>query len=109
VRKHWVHLRTFPFPALSLVFAAALATAAPAPTGSVEGVVRTSDGLALPGVAVTLGGPAGERRVTTGPDGSFRVDGLAAGEYAASVDAPGLELREPRAATVGSATIRCFW
>ena len=102
MRKHWVHLRTLPFSALSLVFAAALATAAPAPTGSVEGVVRTSDGLVLPGVAVTLAGPASARRVTTGPDGSFRVDGLAAGEYAVSVDAPGLELREAATVAVGA-------
>lgn len=102
MRKHWVHLRTLPLPAFSLLFAAALATAAPAPTGSVEGVVRTSDGLVLPGVAVTLAGPASARRVTTGPDGSFRVDGLAAGEYAASVDAPGLELREVATVAVGA-------
>ena len=76
--------------------------AAQTPTGSLAGFVRTSDGLALPGVAVILDGPAGERRVTTGPDGSFRVGGLAAGEYAASVDAPGLELREPATVAVGA-------
>ena len=40
--------------------------------------------------------------MTTGPDGSFRVDGLAAGEYAASVDAPGLELREAATVAVGA-------
>jgi len=77
------------------------------PAGSLVGLVRTSDGLALPGVAVTLEGPRGERRTTTtGPDGSFRADTLAAGEYAAEVDAPGLVLRGPSRATVGTAEAR---
>jgi vitamin B12 transporter len=49
---------------------------------------------------VTLEGPGGASRLTSGPDGAFRVTGLAAGTYTASVDAPGLELRGPRAATV---------
>ena len=66
------------------------------PSGALTGVVRTSDGLPLPGVAVVLEGPASIRRVTTGPDGSFRVTALAAGSYSLIVDAPGLELREAR-------------
>ena len=41
------------------------------PSGTLTGVVRTSDGLPLPGVAVVLEGPASVRRVTTGPDGSL--------------------------------------
>ena len=102
MRKRLAGIRTLPLVVFSTLFPAALATAAMDPRGSVEGVVRTSDGLALPGVAVTLDGPVGARRVTTGPDGSFRVDGLAAGEYAASVDAPGLELREPARVAVGA-------
>ena len=64
-----------------------------AATGTLVGSVRTSDGLALPQVAVALVGPAGVRRVATGPEGAFRVEGLAAGTYTATVDAPGLVLR----------------
>jgi vitamin B12 transporter len=79
---------------------ARLAAAADGSPGSLGGTVRTSDGRALPGVAVTLDGPGEDHRLTTGPDGAFRVAGLPAGTYAASVDAPGLELREPRTATV---------
>jgi vitamin B12 transporter len=102
VRKHWFRLSTLPLLVSWLWFPAARA-AAPDPTaGSLAGVVRTSDGLLIPGVAVTLDGPGGERRVTTGPDGTFRAPGLAAGEYTASVDAPGLELRSPATATVGA-------
>ena len=79
-----------------------LAAAAPEPSGSLGGVVRTSDGLPLPGVAVFVQGAANERRVTTGPDGSFRAD-VAPGSYTLRVDAPGLTLGEPRAVSVGGA------
>lgn len=79
--------------------AAASAAEAPhatEPVGTLHGVVYTSDGLALPGVGVELrGGAAAPVRVTTAPDGSFRTGPLAAGQYEATVDAPGLELRSP--------------
>jgi vitamin B12 transporter len=55
---------------------------------------------------VTLDGPAGERRVTTGLDGTFGAKGLAPGDYTASVDAPGLELRSPATETVGAGESR---
>lgn len=74
--------------------------------GSLVGSVRTSDGLALPHVAVGLRGPAGSARVTTGPDGAFRVARLVPGEYDATVDAPGLELRSPTRAAVAGGTTR---
>jgi vitamin B12 transporter len=82
-----------------------LAAAAPEPSGSLGGVVRTSDGLPLPGVAVFVQGAANERRVTTGPDGSFRAD-LAPGSYTLRVDAPGLTLAEPQAVSVGAGETR---
>jgi outer membrane cobalamin receptor len=91
---------------VSLLFFAGPAAAVEAPGGLLEGVVRTSDGLGLPGVAVTLDGAAGRRVATTGPEGAFRFDGLASGDYVASVDAPGLVLRAPAAATVASGAAR---
>jgi vitamin B12 transporter len=102
MRKRLVSLRPLSLSVVSLLFLspAAFVSAGEAPTGSVEGVVRTSDGLALPGVAVDLTGPSGERRVTTRPDGTFRAGGLAEGLYTASVDAPGLRLREPATVAV---------
>jgi vitamin B12 transporter len=100
-------------PAFSLylyvacLFALPLAAAAadPDPSGALVGVVRTSDGQPLPGVAVVLHGAAAERRVTTGPDGSFRAE-LPAGSYALRVDAPGLSLGEPPQAAVGAGETR---
>ena len=68
-----------------------------------RGVVHTSDGLALPGVAVELRGRAGaDVLLTTAPDGSFHAGPLAAGEYEATVDAPGLELRSPARIAIAS-------
>lgn len=89
------------FLSFPLLLLAVPGVAAEAATGSIAGTVRTSDGRALPGVAVVLVGPTGDRRLATGPDGRFAVAGLAAGAYTASVDAPGLVLREPRSVAVG--------
>ena len=68
--------------------------------GVLEGSVRTSDGLALPHVGVLVEGPSGTLQVTTDPEGCYRVAGLAAGEYTASVDAPGFVLDGPAQVTV---------
>jgi vitamin B12 transporter len=84
-------LVTLPGP--SAVLAGEPASAGGA-TGRIEVVVRTADGSVLPHVAVTLTGPGRPRVVTTGPEGTLQTDGLAEGEYAATVDAPGLEPRE---------------
>ena len=102
MKEHWVSPRTLSL-VVSMLVVAGLVAAADAPTGSLEGDVRTSDGRALPGVAVTLAGVGAERRLTTGPDGSYEVAGLDEGTYTASIDAPGLELRGPRTATVTAA------
>src|SRR5574341_1191191 len=58
---------------------------------TLSGTVRTSDGVPLPQVAIVLEKPGGAlRRVTTGPAGHYRIDGLAAGDYTIRVEAPGL-------------------
>ena len=73
-----------------------------APSGAITGTVRTSDGVPLPEVAVVLERPGSLRRVTTGPDGSFRAAALAAGAYTLRVDAPGLALRDGATVSVGA-------
>jgi vitamin B12 transporter len=88
--------------ALAGLLLPAAAGADHARVGSLEGSVRTDDGLALPHVAVTVDGPAGTVLVTTGPGGLYRVGRLAPGEYTATVDAPGLVLDGPAGATVGT-------
>ena len=48
----------------------------------------------------------GERRVTTGPDGSYRATALAPGSYTLLVDAPGLALRDAASVSVGASETR---
>jgi len=91
-----------PFLPVLLLAGAARASepVGPAATGRLSGVVGTSDGGVLPHVAVTLTGPGGPVVVTTGPEGAFGAAGLAAGEWTAAVDAPGLEPRDEAHARV---------
>src|SRR5262245_11897088 len=60
--------------------------------GSLSGSAQTVDGLALPQLVVTVDGAGGQRKATTGPEGRYRVGGLASGEYRVRVEAPGLVL-----------------
>ena len=76
-----------------LMIAGFLVAAAPcAWAGTLTGTARTADGQALPQLVVSVEGAAGQKHATTGPDGRYRMDALAAGEYRVRVDAPGLTL-----------------
>ena len=81
-----------PSLALAGLLLAAHAAASSSTPASIEGSVRTSDGVALPHVAVMLEGPSGTHVVTTDWEGRFRFEGLAQSEYQVSVDTPGLVL-----------------
>src|SRR5262249_14676070 len=52
-------------------------------TGTVRGVVKDTQGLAVPGATVTATSPAlqGPRTVVTDTDGAFTLSALPAGEY----------------------------
>ncbi len=86
-----VSLRPLSLALTGLLLAAHAAASSPIPA-SIEGLVRTSDGVVLPHVAVTLEGPSGTHVVTTDWEGRFRFEGLAQSEYQVSVDTPGLVL-----------------
>jgi outer membrane cobalamin receptor len=87
---------------LSLLFAGT----ALAQDGSLTGTVRTSDGVPLPQLVLTLAGPSGLRTAVTGPEGRYRASGLAAGAYTLSAETPGLVAGGPREATVGAGEAR---
>ena len=57
--------------------------ASPQTAGEIQGVVTDGQGLAMPGVTVTLGGESvlGEQVAVTLEDGSFRFRGLRRGSY----------------------------
>jgi outer membrane cobalamin receptor len=98
-----VRLAALSADVVPLVFALSLAGPVAAdPGGTLEGSVRTGDGLPLPHVAVSLEGPSQPAPVTTNPRGLFRFVGLLPGEYVASVDAPGFVVRGSRRVRVGA-------
>jgi hypothetical protein len=83
--------RTFRILCL-LLLALTAVTAHAAQTGSISGVVRSSDGSVLPGVMVNVSGdplPAGRSEVT-GPDGVFNFQRLPPGTYKVQADLTGM-------------------
>jgi hypothetical protein len=88
-----------------VVFAAACGPAASASqlagvgTGSIVGVVRDAAGLQVPGVGVTISGPAlmTPRKMTTRADGEYRFASLPPGDYVVAFVFPGFESLERQA------------
>ena len=83
---------------LSIAFGLLLSCVAYAQgAGALSGSVRTSDGLPVPQLVLTLRAAAHSQSVLTGPDGRYRVNELPPGEYTVSLQAPGFVLSpEPR-------------
>ena len=61
--------------------------------GRLEGAARDAQGLALPGVTVTLSGEAiiGSRTATTDVDGSYRFQALPPGDYTIQFELSGFQ------------------
>src|SRR5262245_28653329 len=68
---------------------AALSPIAAGAESTLSGAVRTQDGLPVPQLVVAVETAGQVRRATTGPEGRYRVPGLAPGEYRVTVEAPG--------------------
>lgn len=89
-----------------LVVSSLVAFAAPlaAAQASVSGAVRTQDGLPVPQLVVSVEAAGQVRRATTGPEGRYRVSGLAPGQYRVTVEAPGfLQATDARVTVNGDA------
>ena len=67
--------------------------------GSVVGVVRDATGLGMPGVGITISGPAlmMPRKTATGADGDYRFASLPPGDYVLTFVSPGFETLERQA------------
>lgn len=100
----------FMFMAWAVLAAGSPAFPQVAANGSLEGVVTDAAGLALPGVTVSLSGPAivGYRAATTDVDGSYQFPTLPAGTYTltcevlgyATVHREGILITEGQAASL---------
>ncbi len=77
--------------AVFVIVVLAAATASAQSGGRISGVVRDPVGAPVPGATVTITNAAtgASRTVTSGADGSFAADGLAAGVYSVSVELKG--------------------
>lgn len=75
--------------ALALVLAAAIPAAAQVQGGTISGTIKDEQGAVLPGVQVTLAGPAETMSFVTGPDGQFRFLNVAPGTYTLSASLTG--------------------
>jgi vitamin B12 transporter len=72
------------------------------PAGALAGRVRTAEGTAVPQLLLVVDGPGGERTAITGPEGRYRVAGLAPGEYRVRLEAPGFILSPVPRRVVGA-------
>ena len=70
-----------------------LARAQGVQTGTITGIVQSSDGLSLPGVSVTATSPSlqGQRTAVTDVNGVYFIKGLPAGTYMVRFDIPSFQ------------------
>jgi hypothetical protein len=69
-------------------------------TGTITGRVVDSQGLALPGVTVTVAGPQGSRSVTTDAEGRFNLPFLTPGSYSVRGELEGFKAVEQKGVVV---------
>ena len=98
---------------LSFVFAFLLISAAPVlaqgeQSGAVRGRLTSSDGLALPGLTVTVTSPSlqGTRSAVADVNGVYSIPGLPAGDYTVRLELSGFATAARRVAVpLGSAIV----
>jgi len=90
-----MHSRTL-IAMLMVLAVAAGAWAQGNPTGAIRGAVADPDGLALPGVTVTVTSPAlqGARTVVTSANGDFNIPFLPPGEYTVTFELQGFAVQK---------------
>jgi hypothetical protein len=97
-------------PALIFILATLIsqfAWAQTTPTGTVSGRVTDPDGLALPGVTVTVTSPSlqGSRTATTSENGDYIIPFLPAGDYLVVAELQGFQAPEHRIRIQVAATV----
>lgn len=77
---------------ISAVWLALASTAAAQTETGLAGIARDTQGLAIPGVTVTLSGPSGEKVAVTDAQGAYRIVGLPPGGYTARFELSGFRM-----------------
>jgi len=82
------------FACAALLLTASFAAAQGQQTGTLQGTVLDTSGLALPGVTVTVSSPAlqGERATVSGASGDYVLRGLPPGQYDARFELSGFAI-----------------
>jgi Carboxypeptidase regulatory-like domain/TonB dependent receptor/TonB-dependent Receptor Plug Domain len=95
-----MRLRQHALAAIALFAAAAMAfssgVSAQETTGTLRGRIVDPQGLALPGVTVTVTGPQGTKTATTEADGRFNLPFLTPGAYTVRAELQGFKAAEQR-------------
>src|SRR5262245_18220914 len=99
-RKEPIPMRKTIMTLVALIASASLAVAQET-TGTISGQVIDSQGLAVPGVAVTITGTQGAKTVTTDAEGRFDVPFLTPGRYTVRAELQGFKAVEQSNVTVG--------
>ena len=91
---------------LALLLGLTAPAAAQVQGGTITGTIRDQQGAVLPGVEVTLTGPAETSTYTTGPDGQFRFLNVAPGTFQRTASLSGFArlVRDPDRA-IGRAVV----
>ncbi|HVG84801.1 MAG TPA: TonB-dependent receptor [Vicinamibacterales bacterium] len=85
---------------VALLLALAAVASAQQTTGTLTGRLQDSQGLALPGVNVTVTGQQGAKSAVTDTDGSFRIPFLTPGTYDVRAELQGFKTVEQRGVSV---------
>jgi len=95
-----MRLRQHALAAIAFVAALAMAyssgVSAQETTGTLRGRIVDPQGLALPGVSVTVTGPQGAKTITSESDGRFNVPFLTPGAYSVRAELQGFKAAEQR-------------
>ncbi len=85
--------RLFGLAVCALIAVSSAARAQGVQTGTITGIVQSSDGLSLPGVTVTATSPAlqGQRTAVTDVNGVYFLKGLPAGAYSVTFNIPSFQ------------------
>ena len=85
---------------VALLLALAAVASAQQTTGTLTGRLQDSQGLALPGVNVTVTGQQGAKSAVSDTDGSFRIPFLTPGTYDVRAELQGFKTVEQRGVSV---------